>query len=43
MHSNITGPAYDQIAERWKDDQFNQQDGVAQHRKALAFLGAARS
>ena len=36
-HPDIAS-AYDQIAERWMDGQFNQMDGVRQHKQALAFL-----
>ena len=34
--------AYNQLAERWTDARFNPQDGLAQHRRALAFLGEPR-
>jgi predicted TPR repeat methyltransferase len=30
--------AYDALAERWLDQGFNQQNGIAQHARALAFL-----
>lgn len=39
-HPNISS-AYDHLAERWLDDQFNQANGVEQHRRALAFLADA--
>ena len=31
--------AYDGLAERWLDDSFNQANGIAQHERALTFLG----
>ncbi|MGX4641468.1 class I SAM-dependent DNA methyltransferase [Massilia sp. SYSU DXS3249] len=34
-----TAAAYDTLADRWRDDVFNQANGVPQHRRALAFLG----
>lgn len=34
-----TAAAYDLIADRWLDRNFGQRDGVAQHARALAFLG----
>lgn len=34
--------AYDQLAERWTDAHFHPQNGLAQHRRALAFLGDAK-
>ena len=37
QHSSI-GSAYDLLAERWLDDQFNQANSVPQHGRALAFL-----
>jgi predicted TPR repeat methyltransferase len=39
MQSSPIAAAYDQLAERWLDDRFNQANGVAQHVRALAFLG----
>ena len=30
--------AYDEIADRWLDDQFDQANGIPQHARALAFL-----
>ncbi|MBX9607614.1 MAG: class I SAM-dependent methyltransferase [Gammaproteobacteria bacterium] len=30
--------AYDQLAESWQDSRFNPDNGLAQHRRALAFL-----
>ena len=41
MQRPSTAAAYDQLAGRWSDDRFPREDGVAQHRRALAFLGAA--
>ena len=43
MNAAMTGSAYDEIAERWLDHTFNQDNGVAQHQRALAFLGARES
>jgi 2-polyprenyl-3-methyl-5-hydroxy-6-metoxy-1,4-benzoquinol methylase len=39
MEPNDTGRAYDQIAHLWQHANFNQQNGIAQHQRALAFLG----
>jgi predicted TPR repeat methyltransferase len=36
-HSAIAS-AYDDIAERWLDDRFNQANGIRQHEQALRFL-----
>jgi SAM-dependent methyltransferase len=33
--------AYDKIAARWADVRFNRNDGISQHKRALAFLAAA--
>lgn len=33
-----TAAAYDSLADRWRDDAFNQVNGVPQHERALAFL-----
>ena len=33
-----TAAAYDMLAERWLDEAFDQANGIAQHRRALAFL-----
>lgn len=41
MDHASTAAAYDQLAERWRDDRFDGLDGLAQHRRALAFLGEA--
>lgn len=38
MHPSSIASAYDQLAERWLDDQFNPSNGVGQHQRALAFL-----
>lgn len=38
-HPSIAS-AYDLLAERWVDDRFSRDDGVAQHRRAAAFLGS---
>jgi predicted TPR repeat methyltransferase len=38
MPHSAVASAYDQIAERWKDDRFNADNGVALHSRALAFL-----
>lgn len=37
----MSGAAYDLLAERWRDAVFNQDNGVALHRRALSFLDAA--
>jgi SAM-dependent methyltransferase len=37
--SASTAAAYDLIADRWADASFDPQNGVAQHARALAFLG----
>lgn len=34
--------AYNLLAERWLDDQFNQANGIEQHQRALAFLADAQ-
>jgi predicted TPR repeat methyltransferase len=33
--------AYDQLAERWRDDVFDPANGIGQHERALAFLSQA--
>jgi len=38
MDASRIACAYDLLAERWLDDQFNQANGIEQHRRALAFL-----
>ena len=38
MHPPSTAQAYDMLAERWQDDAFDAQNGIDQHRRALAFL-----
>jgi predicted TPR repeat methyltransferase len=38
MQASEIAAAYDQIADRWRDDVFNPLDGLRQHRHALAFL-----
>jgi predicted TPR repeat methyltransferase len=38
MQPAAFGTAYDHLADRWLDDRFNAQDGMAAHRHALAFL-----
>lgn len=40
MHHPSISAAYDQLAERWSDEHFSKVDGVAQYKRALAFLGA---
>ncbi len=35
-----TGAGYDQIAEHWQDGSYDPHNGIAQHERALAFLGA---
>lgn len=47
MPPGVTHPAiasaYDQLAERWIDDRFSRDNGIAQHQRAVAFLEGARS
>ncbi len=38
MTPHETGQSYDQIADVWNDDGFNRKNGLAAHRRALAFL-----
>ena len=38
MHPQRLAASYDQIADQWLDDRFNQENGVAQHKRALGFL-----
>jgi SAM-dependent methyltransferase len=38
MTPKETGQSYDQIADVWNGDDFNRQNGLAAHRRALAFL-----
>lgn len=38
-HAKIA-EAYDRLAERWRDGHFPEDNGLAQHRRALAFLDA---
>lgn len=38
MTPEETGRSYDQIADHWNGDVFNRQNGLAAHRRALAFL-----
>ncbi len=38
MGSEKIADAYDEIADLWRDDRFNNEDGIAQHRRALSFL-----
>src|SRR5690606_20896059 len=40
MTPEETGRSYDQIADRWNGAAFNRQNGLAAHRRALAFLAA---
>lgn len=37
MKPEDTGRAYDQITHRWEDDVFNVDNGIPQHKRALAF------
>ncbi len=39
MRTAETAAAYDRIADRWADHRFNNENGVALHQRALAFLG----
>ncbi|SNT37358.1 Methyltransferase domain-containing protein [Noviherbaspirillum humi] len=41
-HSSIA-LAYDELADRWRDDQFSRTDGVHQHNRALGFLAEGTS
>ena len=45
MQPGMTHPAiasaYDQLAERWIDDSFSRDNGIAQHQRAVAFLEGA--
>jgi predicted TPR repeat methyltransferase len=38
MNHSAIASAYDQIAERWLDERFDQANGLRQHRQALRFL-----
>lgn len=38
MPNREIAAAYDLIAERWADDSFNKEDGLALHKRALSFL-----
>ena len=38
MDPKRTGEGYDQIADAWRDDRFNNQNGIALHERTLAFL-----
>lgn len=40
MPLTTTAPAYDEIAERWRDQEFDPHNGLVQHERALRFLGA---
>jgi len=42
MVYDATASAYDLIADRWADAVFDPHNGIAAHRRALAFLGAAQ-
>ena len=37
------GAAYDRIAERWSADDFPRDNGIAAHRRAIAFLTDRRT
>jgi SAM-dependent methyltransferase len=37
-HTQVAA-AYDELAERWRDGEFPQHNGIAHHRRALALLG----
>lgn len=43
MHRPSTARAYDQLAERWRDDAFDPSNGIDPHRRALAFLDQERA
>lgn len=38
MKPTLLGQAYDQIADVWRDDRFDADNGMAMHRRALQFL-----
>lgn len=40
-HAGIAA-AYDELADRWRDDRFPRDDGSAQYRRALGFLNVAQ-
>lgn len=40
MSLTTTALAYDEIAERWRDQHFDPHNGLAQHERALRFLAA---
>jgi predicted TPR repeat methyltransferase len=40
MSTTTTALAYDEIAERWRDQDFDLHNGLVQHERALRFLGA---
>lgn len=40
MSLTTTALAYDEIAERWRDHDFDPHNGLVQHERALRFLGA---
>ena len=40
MHPKLTGEAYDKITHLWRNDRFNKENGMAQHKKSLAFFEA---
>jgi SAM-dependent methyltransferase len=41
MEPQQTAATYDKIGHHWAGDEFNSQDAIAQHRRALQFLTAA--
>lgn len=43
MNPHATGRAYDRIADRWDSDAFDRLNGIAQHRRAIAFLDSRRT
>lgn len=38
MKPSEIGKAYDQIVQKWTDEKFNRENGIAAHKRALAFL-----
>ena len=38
MIPKLTGKAYDQITHRWARDTFNNENGIDQHKRAIAFV-----
>lgn len=43
MTHRAIASAYDQLADRWRDERFSRDNGIAQHRRAVGFLEGAGS